>query len=341
MKKLMTLIVVGLVGLMAMPAISHAETMNYTVKANIPENQIDKTKTYFDLRMAPGQEQKITLTVSNTANEELDLKIEPNTAITNQNGVIDYSQAKAKKDSSLEYPFSKIVKGETSFKLAPNETREIAYTIKMPTNKAEGTILGGFYISKVNKAKEEEASKNVQIKNYYSYVIGVKLTEEDTPVKPVLKLNKVKPDLQNYHTVVTANLQNIKPTMVADLKVETAVTKKGSSEVLHRTTKESMSMAPNSNFDFPTSWDNKPLEPGKYELKMTATSNGNKWNFTKAFEIKGTQSTKLNDDAVELKKTSKWIYIIIAGLIFDLVILVVLIMWLRRRKGGASNEAQK
>ena len=37
-------------------------------------------------------------------------------------------------------------------------------------------------------------------------------------------------------------------------------------------------MAPNSNFDYAISWDNKALEPGTYRLEMKATDgdqNGN------------------------------------------------------------------
>lgn len=34
------------------PIIGHVEIMGYSVKANIPENQIDKNKTYFDLKLA-------------------------------------------------------------------------------------------------------------------------------------------------------------------------------------------------------------------------------------------------------------------------------------------------
>ena len=66
-----------------------AETMAYSVKANIPENQINKTLTYFDLKMEPNQRQDITLTVSNSSDEKATILISPNVAMTNQNGVID------------------------------------------------------------------------------------------------------------------------------------------------------------------------------------------------------------------------------------------------------------
>ncbi|MGX7418271.1 DUF916 and DUF3324 domain-containing protein [Carnobacterium gallinarum] len=341
MKKLLTLVVAGLLGVGALPQLVHAETMNYTIKAEIPENQIDKAKTYFDLRMTPAQEEVINLTVSNTSNEELKLKVEPNTAVTNQNGVVDYSQKGAKKDSTLKYAFSDLIKGETDITLAPNETKELPYTIKMPAEKFDGIILGGFYVSKVNSEKEEAASKNVQIKNHYSYVVGAKLSETDTVVKPNLKLNDVKPALQNYRTGITANLQNTEATMMSELKVTTSVTKKGSQEVLHKTEKESMSMAPNSNFDFPISWDNQPLKAGKYELTVVANDKDQSWKFTKEFEIKGEESAKLNKEAVEVEKDSTWIYYLIAGLVAALIALLLIIIVAKRKKGGNKDEEEK
>lgn len=41
--------------------------MAYSIKANIPENQIDKSKTYFDLKRIPGQKQDVSMTVSNSS----------------------------------------------------------------------------------------------------------------------------------------------------------------------------------------------------------------------------------------------------------------------------------
>ena len=88
-----------------------AASMGYSVKANIPENQIDKDKSYFDLKMKPNEEQAITLTVSNSSEEKIELNIVPNNAKTNQNGVIDYSEENLKKDNSQVYSLTDIISG--------------------------------------------------------------------------------------------------------------------------------------------------------------------------------------------------------------------------------------
>ena len=64
---------VGLFVLLLLMAIfpSHeveASTMEYTVRANLPDNQIDDRLTYFYLRMEPGKTQDLSLTVENNSN---------------------------------------------------------------------------------------------------------------------------------------------------------------------------------------------------------------------------------------------------------------------------------
>ncbi|MEN2666160.1 WxL protein peptidoglycan domain-containing protein [Listeria aquatica] len=71
MKKIMALIAVGLVSglLVARPAA--AAEMNFAVQAIIPGNQIDKSQTYFDLRMKPGQKQDIEVELRNDTKKML------------------------------------------------------------------------------------------------------------------------------------------------------------------------------------------------------------------------------------------------------------------------------
>lgn len=315
-----------------------AGTMEYSVKANIPKNQIDKKLTYFDLKMVPGSKQTISLTVKNTSKKEKKIIIEPNTAITNQNGVIDYSKPKYKKDSSLKYAFSDLISPKQEITLKENETKKVPFTIQMPKESFDGVILGGFYIYEINKEDKAKENNQVQIKNEFSYVIGVKLTETDKVVKPELKLNKVQAGLMNYRTVVTANLQNTEAVIINNLNVYAWITKEGKKEKLHSTKKSKLSMAPNSNFDFPINWDNQKLEPGKYHLFVTATDGDQTWKFNKMFEIKGADAKMINKTAVEVEKDYTFLFIGLAVLILALIIIIIIL--LKKKKRGEENEEE-
>lgn len=342
MKKVLTLIAIILLGSQFAPEIGQAEnSMAYSIKADIPENQIDKTLTYFDLKMEPSQNQTINLTVSNSSDQEATIIISPNVALTNQNGVIDYSQSDVKKDSSMKYSLDSILSKKQEVLLKAGETKKVPFTIQMPDEAFDGLILGGFYVSKKEDSNtEDDTEKNVQIKNKYSYVIGLKIRSTLNEVQPKMQLNQIKPALLNYRTAVTANLQNTEATIIQDLDVEAKVMKKGSTEVLHETTKKGMSMAPNSNFDFPINWDNQSLDPGKYVLNLVAKAGEDQWKFEKEFEIAAKDSTNLNKEAIELEKTApNWTFIILGTLLGMLVLILLIVYFIYRHK--KKKEAEK
>ncbi|MDV2575667.1 DUF916 domain-containing protein [Lactiplantibacillus plantarum] len=82
---------------------ARADDLNYTVQADLPDNQINQKVSYFDLKVTPGQTQNLTLTIKNSDSKEHRYTVSPNLAVTNNNGIIDYSQAKAKADDSLKF----------------------------------------------------------------------------------------------------------------------------------------------------------------------------------------------------------------------------------------------
>lgn len=345
MKKIIFIVAVLLAGACIYPTSGEAaDTMAYSVKANIPENQINKTSTYFDLKMEPNQKQEISLTVSNSSDNEATILISPNVAITNQNGVIDYSQSKGKLDSSLKDSIRSIISPAQEVVLAPKETKEVPFILQMPAKEFNGLILGGFYISKkedANQAKDEE--KDVQIKNQYSYVIGLQIRENINEVKPVMELHDIKPALLNYRTAVTANLQNTKATIMKDLSVDAKVMKKGSTTILHETKKENLSMAPNSNFDFPIGWDNQSLDAGKYTLQLIAKTDEDEWKFEKYFEISAKDSKELNGEAIELEKSEANWFIIIGSVIGSLLVLILVVGFFiyRHNKKKAAEKRKR
>ncbi|MGF9853134.1 DUF916 and DUF3324 domain-containing protein [Bacillus paramobilis] len=326
---LFTVCILGLFGVNV-----EAADMKYSIEANIPENQIDKKLTYFDLKMEPRQKQTISLTLRNYSDEVSTFSIEPHTAATNRNGVIDYSKKLVKKDSSMKYSFEELITGETKHTLQPKEEKKVEFTIQMPKESYDGIILGGFYIHKEANKEGKEEKKSLQIKNDYSYVIGVRLTETSKEVESDLQLKEIKPNLENYRTVVTANLQNTEAVIVSGLSVDAKVYKKGSKSVLHETKKDGMSMAPNSNFDFAINWGNQELKPGKYHLKLAAKDKMDRtWELENDFEIKGKESKSLNKEAVELKDdNTKWYIIIGVCVLIISILFTILIIMIKNKK---------
>ncbi|PFQ46746.1 cell surface protein [Bacillus cereus] len=315
----------------------YAAEMKFAVTAVMPENQIDKNQTYFDLKMQPGQKQIIQVQMKNDTNKEVVVESFANTAITNSNGITDYSTVEPKTDSTLKYPFSKIAKMPKETKVPANSTVTVDVNLEMPSESFDGVILGGLYFKEKEDENVKKKDEGVQIENKYAYAIGVVLKETDAEVKPDMTLNEVKPTQINGRNVVTANLQNVKPAMLKNLSVDAKVYKEEGTDVLFEAKKENLRMAPNSNFDYAISWENKAFDPGTYRVEVKATDGDQKWEWTKKFTIEGKTADKLNDAAVEAKKDYTLYYII--GGVLLLIILLVLVFFLgRRSKKEDDNE---
>lgn len=329
--------VAGLVVFSGQVQKANAAEMNFAVTANIPNNQIDKRQTYFNLKMKPNQKQDITVTLKNSTNKDVTVMAEANTAITNDNGVVEYSHVKPKLDKTMVNPLSSIIKSDKEVTVPAKKSIEHTFHITMPAKKFNGEIDGGLYFyEKINKDSEKKSKSNVQIKNRYAFVIGTTLTETDDVVKPDMKLLKIEPGSVNFRNTLKVNLQDPTTTPIRNLKVDGKVYSRNGDKALHASTTSNMTMAPNTNFNYGIFWDNQPFKPGKYRLEMTATSGVHKWKWTEYFTIDGATADKLNEKAVDLEKDYTMWYIL-AG-IFLLLLLLLLIWFLVRRRNKKDKE---
>lgn len=307
--------------------------VGYSVQAKIPANQIDKKQTYFDLKMKPKQKQTVEIEVMNSSNEEIQVEAAVNYASTNRTGLIDYTKNDlTKKDKSLKYPLPELAKipdDQQLLTIPVNGKKTVQVTIEMPDESIDGVVLGAVQFKKKNTT-ETKQTKGVSLKNEYSYIVGMQLSETDKLVKPHMNLLSIKPTLINYHTAVAAKLQNDQAVIINNLSIDAKVYQHNSDKMLYQTKKADMTMAPNSNFDFGIDWDNKPLKEGKYRLKMTATDGVETWKWDETFTI-GKEGQALNNKAVDLKQTNEWIYVAIAAGAL-LVILLIIFLIRKRRK---------
>lgn len=306
--------------------------VGYSVQANIPANQIDKKQTYFDLKMKPNQKQTVEIDVMNSSNEEIQVEASINYASTNRTGVIDYTKNDLSKiDKSLKYPLPTLATIPDDQKLLTipvNGKKTVQVTIEMPDESIDGVVLGAVQFKKKNQT-ETKKTKGVSLKNEYSYIVGMQLSETDKQVKPHMNLLSIKPTLINYHTAIVAKLQNDQPVIIKNLSIDAKVYQDGSNKMLYQTKKADMTMAPNSNFDFGIDWENKPLKEGKYRLKMTATNGVETWNWDETFTI-GKKDQDLNKEAVNLKQTSQWLYVALAAGVLLIVLIIILVIRKRR-----------
>lgn len=346
LKKIASVILAVIIGMIPLTTnVSHASPKNegvvgYTIKAEIPENQIDKSKTYFDLMMKPGEEQDLVVDVYNYSGETGTFKAELVYATTNHNGSIEYTETDIKKaDKSMKYPFPKIAKlkedkdtlSEGTLTLANNKSGKLNIHVKMPKNEIEGVILGGIRVTKVKSDEEilkEEEEGGIKINNEYSYVIGAQLRMNNRDVLPNLNFVNVRPALLESRTAVLVNLQNDKPVRIGKLKLDGEILKDG--KVVREFFNEDFDIAPNVNFDVPFRWENERIEQGNYTLKLKATDGNETWEWTEKFKI-GAEVEKINDKAVFDEEERGFIFIAVIVLVVVLVGGLITLLILKKR----------
>ncbi|MGL9769079.1 DUF916 and DUF3324 domain-containing protein [Enterococcus sp. DIV0806c] len=318
-----------------LPVSAQAEetALNTHVTPLFPESQVDESKGYYELLLAPNQKENLQLKVGNSSSEPINVQVTPHTAYTNTLGNVEYGKDAEEADPTLIHSLDELMTPSEVITLVGNETKIIEIPLQMPKDAFEGYLAGGLRITEVKEEEESEApeGEGVAIKNEFAHVVGVVVSNTRDSVQPELELLDVFADQLNYRNVISATLQNFTPTFVNQLAVEATVKRAGENEVLYKASKEMMQMAPNSNFNFPISLEGDRFRSGNYVLELTATSGENEWSWTREFTIDADDARKLNREDVMIDNSPNWWVI---GTISLLILLVIILLYfvLKKRK---------
>ena len=121
--------------------------------------------------------------------------------------------------------------------------------------------MGGWYFKRVDDKVTGVTEKSINVKNEYSYVIGLKLSSGKLPI-PNLCLGPVKAGLNNYHRSIIVALRNPVARIIPNLKIRTVIFNKRHQKVIIKNTKTGVMMAPNTVFKAPMPLGSQQLQPG-------------------------------------------------------------------------------
>lgn len=352
-KQLITLLFVGI--LFSAPLTGTASEFNFAVNPVIPENQLDKEKTYFDLEMAPGTVQTVEVQLRNDTDQEVVIAPGIASATTNLNGVVEYGANDIEPDESLAYNMADLIEVPEEITIPKQSQITLPLKITMPSKRVKGVIAGGLTLKETINEDETEASEEqgLAIKNEYAYVVAILMRQSTEEVRPDLHLIDVAPGQVNSRNTINVTLQNPEAAYLNSLRLINEVTKKGQSDVLYATDTSRMQMAPNSRFSYPISLEGQRLEAGTYVLTSVAyggkSEDGEykvqnegveesylyKWTFEKEFTVTGDVARDLNSKDVTVENDNTWIYFLIGGFL----LLLALLLWYRRKKKHETDEA--
>lgn len=309
-----------------------AKEMPFSVSTQQSKNQRDKTKSYYDLRVKPGTVEHLEVDIQNKTDQKMTVSILANTAITNNNGIIDYSKTSPKLEKSLSIPFSSLVDDIPDVELGANESKTVKIPVKVPDKPFDGIVLGGLHFFEKNNRDTKEEVTGIQAKNNFSYVIGVRLSENDKQVPVQLNLLSVQASQRNYKNIIAAKLQNPEPRILSHLEIQSEVyMAKGKKEPIYTHQTKDMSMAPYSSFEYEIPLDSERFKAGDYLLHLVAKTNNREFEFQEPFTITKEEASRLNSTMVGGKSKPTHTLLII-GVIVVACILVVLFIVVKNRK---------
>ncbi|MGM7317265.1 DUF916 domain-containing protein, partial [Enterococcus casseliflavus] len=184
--------------------------LNTHVTPLFPESQVDESKGYYELLLAPDQKETLQLKVGNSSSEPINVQVTPHTAYTNTLGNVEYGKDAKEADPTLVHSLDELMTPSEVITLAGKETKVIDIPLQMPKDAFEGYLAGGLRIAEIKDEEESETpeGEGVAIKNEFAHVIGVVVSNTGDSVHPELELLDVFADQLNYRNVISATLQN-------------------------------------------------------------------------------------------------------------------------------------
>ncbi|MHC5373374.1 DUF916 and DUF3324 domain-containing protein [Enterococcus sp. LJL120] len=275
-------------------AAEETSALSFQYETLLPENQISD-KSYFDLKMEPGAKQTVQIRLINPTNQGLQIAVSLNGTKTSPNGEINWGPNTITSDPSLPYEFTELVSSQNVVEVAAQSSEFLTLAIEMPTESFDGVIAGGIQLSEI---KEDSTAGEGMIVNKYAYVIGMLLQETDVEIAPDLKLNDVTAGVSEFKNAVFVNFSNTQPTFVGDMTTKVAIRKADSEEVLYRTEKSQMTMAPNSQIDFPISLADQRFIGGEYVATIEVSIGEALWQWEEPFTITDQAALEFNQQTV-------------------------------------------
>lgn len=320
-----------------------AGTTGFIYNIHFPDNQMDTELGYYKLKMNPGQNQTVTISIKNPGSEPITVGISLNGAKTNANGVIEYGEANIENDKSLKFAFEDYVTAPKKVELAPGESKNLDIQIQMPDTQFDGMITGGIQMMREGQGENNSESKGSQVVNTYAYIVGMILQVTDAALTPNLELNDVYAGQSNSQNAIFVNFSNVIASFLEEMTIDVQVHTKDSSSIIYDRKQSGMRMAPNTFINFPISMNGERMVAGKYIADILVTSKDQQWEWSQEFEITAEQAAEFNARDVNLvqEKGMNWklVAMIVGGALLVFLAIFIGIRTFKKNQGKKRKKS--
>lgn len=311
----------------------HADSPELSIETVLPDNQINKKVTYFDLNISPNLQQNLVLKVKNNGSNPLNIDVDITDGYTTFNGDLDYSITDTSKKISAPLSIKElIVPDKREINLGAKEEQEVSLKVSIPSDIQEGILLGGVRFSQ-HKESGDDNSEKESVSNQYAYVKGIQLTYGKVPNVKLESDNARLSNIQHNPTVLF-DISNKTASLGLGIQLKTRVEERNSGKVIANDTSK-IDIAPYANVTLPVKIGEEKLPAGEYKLIINLQGKGIEEEQVLYFKVTKEESQKTKEVASQVERyIPTWI--IIVGILFLLLLLVLIVIIIYQRKKRIS-----
>lgn len=316
-----------------------AMSFSYQVTPIFENHQIDKSKSYYDLKVEKGETLKLSFEVLNRVDKENTIYVTPANAYTSMYGGIQYS-----KDNGNDYAkyldesfaIKDLIKVPSEIHLQPNERKVVEFEVQVP-DADMGTYLCALIFSEEFGAKSDN-----NIENKVEFVIGIQLNFDNQDTDNI-QIKGATTEITGNGPLVLLSVENHSAKITEGLSGSYQVYEKGKNEPLFDGKFNLLKMAPKTSVFTPLLWNAPSYDEGEYDLKVNLEYEGEMITYEGGFEISKESLTRYNnggdytspvlqeDNGFEIPW---WIWLII----LLVIILVLVFVYFNRKMKNMQNQ---
>lgn len=302
----------------------------FSIKPQIPDNQVQGSSGFFDLRVSKDHKQTIEVIVYNDGDEPMKASAKLYNASTGDNATELYNV----ESNESYYPSIKsIAKLRQESIVIPARTSSTLYIdLNVGAQDLEGYVIGSIDVTAdtITDREEEDELPAVGITNRISYLVPIRLRSNDQPLEHNINhlYSKLRTDDKMSQFIV--GLQNDTNDHMGNIQLEGTIMN-GDQVIATLSTKEG-GIFPKTSFDAVFTSEINKIDPGEYQVDITVTGNQREWNFKDTIIVDSTEAVEYNQiNKVEAPAYVKWLITIIGSLVI-LVLLLLLLLLKRKTK---------
>lgn len=161
--------------------ISLAQGLAFNDLEAFPAHPTTKNPSGFYLEIRPGDTATDTVTVLNTGNSQMDIRVySTDTTINNQGEKVlkPYDQERTELGTWITFDGT----AEKKFSLSPKEKQTFSFNVEIPENTTEKDYFAGIMVEKLNTL-DKEVQDNIVIKTNSRLGLGIKVKVTSSPEK--------------------------------------------------------------------------------------------------------------------------------------------------------------